>query len=266
VCPYHAWTFNLDGELVGVPAQKYYLPDLQLTDHRLKAVRTEVWRGLIFICFDERARDLLDYLEEFPEYLEAYNKDVESLLLTTTVTMVEKINWKLIVENYVEDYHFSFVHPQTLKVFDHKATQTLPTGDHIRIFMPYEGQKPEGDCKYPWASGGGSQQGLIWPSMTIQPAINHLSIFQIIPLAPELTRIQIPIFQTPAQQQEFPLDIEKLTADVLQDMEEDFVICRDMQKNTHSKHYKIGALSDPHEIGIHHFAQTWKKYMNGEKE
>jgi phenylpropionate dioxygenase-like ring-hydroxylating dioxygenase large terminal subunit len=261
VCPYHAWTFDLDGMLLGVPAQKHYLPDIRLQDHRLTAIRTEIWRGLVFVNLQASSVDLQSYLAEFPGYIEDYEQDLESLELVTVVAMEEAINWKLVVENYIEDYHFSFVHPQTLNVFDHKATKTLPTGDRVRIFMPYQDREPVEDCKYPWTSSGGSQQGFIWPSMTIQPAVNHLSIFQITPLAPKLTRIEIPIFQTPDQRREWPLDIGKFTSSVVKDMEEDFAICRELQVNTRSRRYRIGVTSDPHEVGIVHFANTWHRYM-----
>jgi phenylpropionate dioxygenase-like ring-hydroxylating dioxygenase large terminal subunit len=187
VCPYHAWTFDLNGDLLGVPAQRHYLPDMSVAAHALTAFRTEVWRGLIFVSLQESGCDLRTYLAELPGYLEDYEHDLESLELVTVVVMEEEVNWKLIVENYVEDYHFSFVHPRTLNVFDHKATRTLPTGDHIRVFMPYQSREPIEACKYPWKPSGGSQQGFIWPSMTIQPAVNHLSIFRIVPLSPRPT-------------------------------------------------------------------------------
>lgn len=261
VCPYHAWTFDLDGGLLGIPSQKHYLPDLRLEDHRLTSIRTEVWRGLVFVNFQNSGDDLHSCLAEFTGYLEDYEHDLESLLPVMVVAMEEEVNWKLIVENYVEDYHFSFVHPRTLNVFDHRATRTLPTGDHIRIFMPYQDREPIDGCKYPWKPCGGSQQGFIWPSMTIQPAVNHLSIFRIVPLAPTRTRIEIPIYQTPEQQRMWPLDLAEFKSSVLEDMEEDFMICRELQANTRSRRFGIGAMSDPHEIGIAHFSNTWHRYM-----
>jgi phenylpropionate dioxygenase-like ring-hydroxylating dioxygenase large terminal subunit len=261
VCPYHAWTFDAEGALVGVPAQKHYLPDLRTADHRLKKVRVQQWRGLLFVTLSDSAPDLVESLRDFPAYLQGYEESFEDLELVTTVSFDEAVNWKVIVENYVEDYHFSFVHPDTLKVFDHPATQTEPSGDHIRIYMPYRKTRPVGPCKYPWKEGGGSQQGFIWPLTTIQPAVDHLSIFQIVPVSSERTLIHIPVYQTPRQQRAYPLDVCELHKSIKQDMEEDFVICRLLQQNVRSAHYRVGALSSPHEAGVRHFASTWKRYM-----
>lgn len=261
VCPYHAWTFNVHGKLIAVPAQEHHLKDMAMDDHRLVAVKCELWNGLVFANLDPNCSSLAAALGKFPEYLGEYSHPIEDMELVTTVIMDVPVNWKIIVENYVEDYHFSFVHPQTLKVFDHKATQTMPTGDNIMVYMPYRQTKPAGPCKYPWATIGGSPQGFIWPTMTIQPAVNHLSIFQIIPLEPEKTVVQIPVYQTPDQTRNWPMNIDELTENIHTDMEEDFVICREMQRNTHSRHYRIGALSNPHELGIELFANVWWKYM-----
>ena len=48
VCPYHAWTYGLDGALTGVPGRREY-PGLQLADHGLAGVEIEVWQGFIFV-------------------------------------------------------------------------------------------------------------------------------------------------------------------------------------------------------------------------
>jgi len=48
VCPYHAWTYGLDGALTGVPGRREY-PGLQLADHGLASVEMEVWQGFIFV-------------------------------------------------------------------------------------------------------------------------------------------------------------------------------------------------------------------------
>ncbi|MEJ8821751.1 aromatic ring-hydroxylating dioxygenase subunit alpha [Variovorax humicola] len=263
LCPYHAWTFNLDGELIKIPSQDHYLKDLNKEKYKLTKIRCDEWSGLVFVNFNSLTSPLKSYLGEFPAYLKEQERDISTMELITTVILEEPINWKIVVENYVEDYHFSFVHPKTLKSFDHKATQTLPTKDHVRVFMPYRKKVTLGRSKYPWSpAGGGSQQGFIWPNMTLQPALNHMSIFQIVPLGPEITRVRIAVYQTAAQKEQWPMNLEQLISDIKLDMEEDFSICRDLQHNTHSRYYKIGVLSKPHELGIEHFANTWWSYMD----
>lgn len=262
ICPYHAWVFDTSNyQLVKIPKKEHYLKDISLSDFQLIPVRCEVWKGFVFVSLKDDIEPLSEYLYEFDDYLKECDYKTEDLHLIETVSFLENINWKIIVENYVEDYHFSFVHAQTLKVFDHPATKTIPVGNHIKVFMPYRKDKPRGQCKYLWGKKGGSPQGFIWLSMTIQPAVNHFSVFQIIPKTPEKTLIRIPIYQTKDQTERWPINRDQLIANVHQDMEEDFVICRDLQSNTHSSYYKVGVLSDPHEKGVAHFAKVWNNTM-----
>jgi phenylpropionate dioxygenase-like ring-hydroxylating dioxygenase large terminal subunit len=263
VCPYHAWSFEHDGTAHKIPKQDEYFPALELSQVTLAPAAVEQWRGFVFANPDPDAEPLTEYLAGFPAFLDGYGHRYEDLRQIACFRYDEQVNWKILVENYVEDYHFGFVHPRTLKVFDFEHVQTLPTGRHTRVLMPYRQQPPSGACKYPWDDSGPSYQGYVFPGTTFQTAKNHVSLFRITPISATRTVIEVPVFQTPEQAEQDPLDLAELYADVTSDMEEDFVVCRQLQVNVRSSRYRIGALAIEHERGVGHFQRTWRQYMHG---
>jgi phenylpropionate dioxygenase-like ring-hydroxylating dioxygenase large terminal subunit len=261
VCPYHAWRFNQDGSLANIPKREYF-GDVPLDEASLAPASVDIWRGFVFVNPLADAPPLLAHLGEFVDFLGGYSQPLEDLRLVTTVTFDEAVNWKIVVENYVEDYHFTFLHPGTLKVFDFDGVRTLPTGPHIRILMPYRKEAPQGHCKYPWEPSGASYQGYIFPNLTVQTAGNHVSLFKIVPVSARRTIIEIPIFQTPEQAEKHPLNVADLEADVKRDMEEDFVVCRNLQRNVSATRYRTRTLAGEHELGVAHFQKTWSAYVD----
>ncbi|MFI4988749.1 MAG: aromatic ring-hydroxylating dioxygenase subunit alpha, partial [Alphaproteobacteria bacterium] len=71
VCPYHAWSYRLDGALLAAPAMARK-PGFDKTAHALAAVRMETWQGFIFINFDSSAPPLLEHLGNLPDLLGSY--------------------------------------------------------------------------------------------------------------------------------------------------------------------------------------------------
>jgi p-cumate 2,3-dioxygenase alpha subunit len=70
-CPYHAWTFNNCGELVGVPGEDAYSPAFDRRERSLMpAPRVESYRGFVFVCFDPATETLVEYLAGAKEYLD----------------------------------------------------------------------------------------------------------------------------------------------------------------------------------------------------
>lgn len=111
VCPYHRWTYTLDGELVGAPRMEDAIALRALREEAaLPRPKTEIWHGFIFVNFDVSARPLAPTLTKLEPYLENYDLD-------SMVTIPPKPdpnvpwNWKILLENYIEPYHTEYVHP-----------------------------------------------------------------------------------------------------------------------------------------------------------
>ncbi len=109
-CPYHAWTFGSDGNLLSAPDfERFYASKDELS---LKQVAVDVCGGLLFICFDPQ-QSLPDYLGIFADRLE----QVATAQATTFHEYAYEIdaNWKVTYDNFQENYHLRFIHPNTSK-------------------------------------------------------------------------------------------------------------------------------------------------------
>jgi phenylpropionate dioxygenase-like ring-hydroxylating dioxygenase large terminal subunit len=111
-CPYHLWTYALDGRLVGAP-------DMQRAEGfdraacRLPALRVETWLGWIFVNFDAQAAPLAPRLDGLRRVVEPYRP--ESMRTGEPLVFEHGWNWKIMVENFVESYHHQGTHADTLQ-------------------------------------------------------------------------------------------------------------------------------------------------------
>ena len=110
VCPYHRWTYDLDGRLVGAAR----MPDgLDVSAHGLVPIRVEIVEGCIYAALTEDAPDFAPFRAALTPFLRPY-KLAEARIAHQSV-LVEKANWKLVMENARECYHCATGHPE-LKV------------------------------------------------------------------------------------------------------------------------------------------------------
>lgn len=121
-CPYHAWTYNNSGELIGVPFHgDAYGGDEGLRREGvrlLSAPRVAIYAGLIFASLDENAPDLVDYLRGFQFYLNFYLKQSQSgAELRGPQRFRIKANWKIGAENFAGDtYHTPHTHASVVEI------------------------------------------------------------------------------------------------------------------------------------------------------
>jgi phenylpropionate dioxygenase-like ring-hydroxylating dioxygenase large terminal subunit len=110
VCPYHNWTYGLDGRLIGAPGMQDTTPVSELRKHiRLPEIRSEIFHGLVFINFDADAEPLAPRLAKLDREFATY--PVEQLI-PAHVFVAKDLhwNWKLHHENALEPYHTDYVH------------------------------------------------------------------------------------------------------------------------------------------------------------
>lgn len=116
VCPYHGWTYRRSGELISAPFMD--LADPRLCDVTLEQFAAATWQGFIFVnlapeppALDEGLSGLLPLLQ---------NYDIGNMRVVYRCERVWPVNWKLVVENFMEGYHLSRVHRKTI----HEYTPT----------------------------------------------------------------------------------------------------------------------------------------------
>ncbi|OAB57171.1 hypothetical protein AY599_25265 [Leptolyngbya valderiana BDU 20041] len=112
-CPYHSWTYALDGTLLKTPhicgPEQHESPSLDKSLNGLKPVRCASWARLIFVNLDPLAPSLDEEMAPLAERWSAY--DFSLLRFGSREDFLLPANWKLAVENYVERYHLPWVHP-----------------------------------------------------------------------------------------------------------------------------------------------------------
>lgn len=113
VCPYHQWTYELDGSLLWARDMG---PDFDPKEHGLKSVHCRVAEGMIFVCLAEVAPAFDLLAEKAKLYFGPHG--MEDLKVAHESSIIEKGNWKLVMENNRECYHCSGCHPALTVTFD----------------------------------------------------------------------------------------------------------------------------------------------------
>ena len=126
-CPYHAWAYDLDGQLRAAPHfggpndHKHEAFDMKANS--LVPVRTHVWKDWIFVNVDGNAESFEDYAGNLIARLEGIDWDKVNHVANLDFGQID-CNWKFIMENFIEPYHVQFVH---------KTTTEQPLEDHYTI-------------------------------------------------------------------------------------------------------------------------------------
>ena len=110
-CPYHAWTYNLEGQLVGA-AYMDRTTCFNKSDIQLPAVRCEEYLGWIYVCLDPDVEPVAHMLADLTEKLLPYN--MQDYVTIFTEDHVWDTNWKCLTENFMEGYHLPVAHRDTV--------------------------------------------------------------------------------------------------------------------------------------------------------
>jgi phenylpropionate dioxygenase-like ring-hydroxylating dioxygenase large terminal subunit len=119
-CPFHGFTWNLDGTFAGMPCP-WDFPHVDHSTFCLPEARVGRWGGFVFVTADPDAEDLEAYLEILPEHFASW--DLGDRYLSAHVVRVVPCNWKVALEAFIESYHTVAVHPQLLKTSGDTQTE-----------------------------------------------------------------------------------------------------------------------------------------------
>lgn len=127
VCPYHSWTYDMTGRLLRRPLMQEHA-DFDRNNCRLPEFPTEIWQGFVYVNLDGNAVPLAPRMRGLEPLINNYH--MEQMTLKYAKEEVWETNWKCLTENYMEGYHLSSVHLNTL----HPITPThlcehFPPGD-----------------------------------------------------------------------------------------------------------------------------------------
>jgi choline monooxygenase len=199
VCPYHSWTYKLNGELAGAPEMEQTV-GFRKEEHGLIPLRVETWGGFIFVNFDKDAAPLSSYIGGLPDKLAPYR--LEDMQLARRREYIMDCNWKLFVENAKESYHIKTVHKKTINQYASAKTAGYwveePKGQYCITFAQHEGSMallkgapgfPKIESLEGRREGGGTYAPLIYPSTYLACTIDCAWYLELHPLGPNKTRL-----------------------------------------------------------------------------
>jgi len=132
-CPYHAWTYGLDGSLIGVP-DGHSMEGLDKDQLGLHPVSIEEWQGFLYINLSRDPSPLAEAIGPLAGRVERWG--LPSLRRASQIAYDVAANWKLIVENYNECYHCPIIHPQLNELSNYRSgTDDLNHGTVLGGFM-----------------------------------------------------------------------------------------------------------------------------------
>lgn len=198
-CPYHAWTYDLDGRLTGVPRDDQY-DALDKTDHGLKPVELEIFLGFIFVRFRPGGPSVADMMAPVAEEMGLYRiEDMKPLGRVTS--RPRAVNWKNVTDNYIDALHIPVSHPDLSALLGdsyrievlgdvHRLSGTVQDreagGWSVRAYrkhLPEAGHLPKA-LRRRWL------YYKLWPNIAFDIYPDQIDFMHIIPISPGRTLLR----------------------------------------------------------------------------
>lgn len=191
VCSYHAWSYGRSGELINAPRMR----DKGVTEETcsLPSFRSEIWNGFIYANLDPEARPLSPRLGQLGQLLANY--ETAEMRIVRTFEEEWQTNWKCLVENFMEAYHLSVVHPETLHPYTPTGLSRKSMSDDA--FTSYCANYPETAAARGLGAPGLSEEErrrstlfCLFPTQIASQAATLLVSLSIQPLAVDRIRVR----------------------------------------------------------------------------
>ena len=292
-CPYHDWTYSLNGQLISVPEKDTEFPDLELDKICLHKASVDIWRGMIWVHPKPNVQSITQWFEGVEEHLGPHDP---TRLIEYPDTSYEKIinaNWKIVVENYIDVYHLAHLHSNTLNMYDHAKAEFGFIGDHYVFWEPLAKKYFDNlDKLMPFKriqemtdEHIGAYVPWLFPSLGLSETDSSWSIFSILPLAPDKTKVIVRSKLEPMTDWEYykqqaksyaswhgimgtdtkyggqPNENSEDPMDWNDFMEEDVYVCEQQQKSLSNPLFGVPTTAKHGESTVRKFQQIIKKWM-----
>jgi Rieske 2Fe-2S family protein len=261
-CPYHAWTYGLDGRLLGAPHMDE-TPGFNKAEYPLKPARLGLWEGFIFLNLGDASASLEKSFEPLGGKFSPWN--LATLRSAKRIDYDVRANWKLIFQNYSECYHCLGVHPELSKISPYDSAENdLTEGPFLGGFMRIASDKSltmSGNaCALPVGNFGNEDFRFvfyysIFPNMLLSLHPDYAMVHQLEPQSPERTLIFCDWFFNPEafDQNDFDPDDAVEFWDMVN--KQDWHVCELSQRGISSRAYEPGPYSARESIPA-----AWDKY------
>ncbi|MFI5959964.1 SRPBCC family protein [Cryptosporangium sp. NPDC051539] len=266
-CPYHAWTYDLDGALKAAPG---FGGDFDKQQFGLIELPVAEWHGWVFVARAGDPGPFAEHIGALEDTVAPYR--AENLETAAQHDYVVEANWKTIVENYQECYHCSMIHPELCQVSPPESGENLDRpGDWVGGWMDL--REHAATMSLDGRSGGTPIAGLdehrlrtvmytaVFPNLLISLHPDYVMTHRLTPLTPGSTRVECAwlfpaeTVATPGFDPGYAVDFWDLTN------RQDWAACESVQRGMSSERYRPGPLA-PAEDGVHQFlVMVARKYL-----
>ena len=281
VCPYHSWTYRLDGQLKATPhiggVDIHHVDGFCRADHGLKPIRHHVWLGVLFVNLDGNAPPFeTSVATVLNRYRNLMGPEGESQLRRAVThdggALDVNCNWKLAMENFLEAYHLPFIHPglnsySPLNRHHNRVIDELCAGQVTTSFDPGLDREDPLPLFGGWdpdrlATG---EYPALFPNLMLGFQASHVFAMIVSPTSPDTCREEFMIFYAGDEANEDRYlrqrksNLDAWTAVFYEDIEP----CERMQTGRNSPGFRGGAFSPVHDVCSHHFHQWVAKHYLG---
>jgi len=287
-CPYHDWTYNLNGELTAVPERKTQFPDLDLKTLCLHKASVGTWRGMIFVHPDPDTDSLMRWFGPVEPYLGPHQPEQLMEYVQGRTRHEINANWKIIVENYIDGYHLAHLHAETLFMYDHREQKTGFAGNHFHFYEPLskdylagiENNSPLPLIDSVPKDRMGAYVPMLFPNLGLSETESSWSTFYVIPVAPNQSIVEIRTKVMPASDWTYMTQQWKSwnyfknrkwdkygtgdRDDPLASgnfMTEDIYVCEQQQRSFKSPYFSIGAIAQDLEKSVYQYQKNVQRYI-----
>jgi glycine betaine catabolism A len=268
ICPYHAWSYNLDGQLIGALHMQGQA-DFDRSEYGLHPIRVDSWGGFLWVNLEPKGPSLRESLGPFFARFERF--PLADLRLGGHQEYEVEANWKILVENFSECYHCAPVHPNLNRLTPYTSGEndasfvgpkgrSLFSGGFMQFTKDYQSMTRSGYTNRPLVPGMTAADRkrvyyyVVFPNMFFSLHPDYLMIHRTWPSSPTHSRIENEFYFTPAAMaaKEFdPSDAIDLWNEInLQD----WTVCTLAQEGTGSRAWNGGRYSDK-EVLVRDFDQ-----------
>lgn len=197
VCPYHAWTYSIDGKLVGVPRPEAF-PSVCKETHSLAELHCEERQGLIFVQLspDAPKMDIDAYMGEMLHDLKEC--DIADYAVYKSDTYIKNTNWKLAFDVFLENYHTPRTHTKTIwQVFLDNVAVYDRFSPHLRCLIPKrsilnaKGTDPQTDPEAWNLREHATMLYVMFPTTMMAVLVDHVAIFQSYPIGVDKCELRV---------------------------------------------------------------------------
>ena len=272
-CPYHSWSYDLDGRLIATPhiggMNKHQTKDFDKSTSGLKEVRSFLWLDLIFVNISNNEISFEKYIKPLSDRWSKFWSSEDQKLINHSkdygyFQLKAKCNWKFAIENYCESYHLPWVHPglnSYSKIEDHYHIQGLPNrfaGQGTTVYNPRLKGKEKFPCFPNWSKDKQhiAEYVALFPNVMLGIHKDHYYAYWLEPVNHTCTIEHMEIYYVgnkAANSKKFK-SLRKQNYKLWKSVQlEDVHIIEGMQEGRNSPSYNGGNFSPVMDNPTHHF-------------